>query len=169
MQDIKYIGIPSQYKSMLQSIKSPIIQKIYSNFDFLYFDFLYYIKDEKNSNCKLIINFLYDFLKKFKFITYYFDDLSNNKDSLSQKKHDSNEKEIKNSYSDIANVYICIESNFIIIEQISISIFTEIIDKLDEHQISKININFYFNNNIKTINEIYINEEIQKFCSFFFQ
>lgn len=47
MQDIKYIGIPSQYKSMLQSIKSPIIQKIYSNFDFLYFDFLYYIKDKK--------------------------------------------------------------------------------------------------------------------------
>lgn len=125
--------IPEQYKSMKHLIKPILMQKIYSKFSFLYF------LSTKINDIILIKKFLYDYLKKYKFITYKILDLPN--------------KDNSNDY--YVDITICIEGQCLIIEQIQHRIISEIIHDL-EKQISIINVN---------TNDSNFHDEIHNFCS----
>ena len=127
--------IPEQSKSMKHLIKPIPMQKIYSKFSFLYFLSI------QINDIILIKNFLYDYLKKYKFITYKIFDLPN--------------KDNSNDY--YVDITICIEGQCLIIEQIQHRIISEIIRDL-EKQISIINVN---------TNDLNIHDEIHNFCSKF--
>ena len=133
--------------------------EFYSNFDFLYFPFLFYIDDEKNPNIELIQDFLFDFLKKFKFITYYFVNIS----KLNNYLESETIKPYKSFPLSTIDIFICVESNFLIIEQISAYVIFTIIENLKDHQISMINASIFYQN----IEESNIKEEIKSFLSFF--
>lgn len=71
-QRISFQEIPQRYNALLNQIQNVIIQKFYSKISFLYYPYMLLIqnKEENNTNQNLINDHLFDFLTKYKFITY---------------------------------------------------------------------------------------------------
>ncbi|KAK8840395.1 hypothetical protein M9Y10_030956 [Tritrichomonas musculus] len=117
-------------------------------------------EEQSNDNKAYIQNYLLDYLKNYKFITYQFRDINFNDEILIQ-----NDKINYNSH--LINTIICIEKECIIIEQINISLITHIIETLKKQHLSIINVNNK-KGNLK-YDDISIIDETCKFCESFVQ
>lgn len=140
--------LPEEFKQKKNEISNLILKKLYSE-DF--FSFLYF-KSNQNQNDDEEKAFLLDYFKKFKFITYQIDRISNE------------EKEI-------VNTTICIEGKCIIIEKISKN---KIISILKETQSSLIDVASNCSTDLdgSLIRQhswkLNINEEMTNFHKYFF-
>lgn len=164
MQEIKFNDIPQQYQLQKSMIQDLDIKNIYSKFDFFHMNLIIY-DNESNffDETKIIIeNYLLNYLKRFKFISYDFTNISEimNNPELSLKCN-------SNFSSKIVDVIICVESKCLIIERIDNDIFNNLMNNLTKSGIKVIKAsNKAFNDNKDESNEI--REEIRN-CFEFFQ
>ena len=154
MGQITFINIPAKYETEKNSIHDKALSNYYSLFTFLYLPIS--LNTNKNhffeeENDKLEI-FLCDYIKKFKFFTYdiSIDEINPNEENLLDKKVDA---------------IICVENECIIIDKINEDIFLRVLNELKKEQISMISTDL--RSQLKDINEINSNEEVNSFCNYF--
>lgn len=153
MQNLSFSCIPPHYESLKKQISNNIIRKIYDQFQFLYYQNAADL-DNEESNVeyeKNIQDFLFQFFKDFKFITY------------------SIKTQNSNNNLQISDVFICAEKNFVILENISITLFNEIVNRIKNQRISIIKVIQCLKNheNIEEEEENETKEEILNFCQRF--
>lgn len=130
--------IPSSYQTKINQIQNKTIQKIYSNFDFLYY------KDcDQNQNG--LENNIFDFLKGFKFITC----------------------ELTNLSGKYIDAIFCVEGKCLIIESIEINKIKTITKIVKENGSSIINVSCLNTNSDENSINNEIKEEINNFCKKF--
>lgn len=151
MSDIFFKNIPEQYKSYIDNIQNTVIKKIYSKFSFLIL--------EKQSNNDKTESYLLNYLKNYKFATYYLTKANNHNEHVQTKKSDQNSC-FENQETD---AIIAIEDKCLIIEQINPFLINNIITTLQTQQIIILNTRMTTNSNKESI------EEIDNFCSSFDQ
>ena len=140
-----FIKMPYQYESMKMKIKNNVFRKLYSNFNFLYFPYGFF--NQNNDQTNQIIDFLFSYLKEYKFISYCITTAN------------------KNAF--IGDVVICAETICVMIEKTNIEVMNELIKKLKDEKI------FIIDSNIENVNERIIDDEnlskleIKNFCSHF--
>ena len=158
MNTLCFAEIPQKYELEIQNISDKVIQNLYSKFSYLYFrSFLVNYKDDtKNDDKEISIEpFIYNFLKDYKFITYYLID-----------KHESQNNPIipSNSSSHPIDIVFCVEQKCLIIKKIKISTIIKIINKLKSTQISIINVNDNSSIFTKDLIETETLDYIDNFC-----
>ena len=125
---IQFQEFPLLFRAMKEQIKDKVIQKIYSNFNFLYFP--YFLNESENdveSNFLMIYphyieEYIFYYLGKYKFISYQI---------FKTGQHISNEdKNCEKLFPQKVFVVLCVESKCLIIEKIDFSCINKIIEKL---------------------------------------
>ena len=160
MQEISFKDIPKSYELIRKQIKSKILNDIYSNFQFLYFNVteVMDVKDKEEffqTNCNFSV-FLSNFLKDFQFITFNFHNI------IIKSEKDSNDD--RKLFFSTTNIVVCIENKCIIIDQISNSEINKIIQNLRKDGISILNVGTKKSIIIEE-NQSY--EEVNNFCLYF--
>ena len=159
MQTFQFSSIPQNYKSPIQDF---LLKKIYSQTTFLYFTFSNENQANINSdtqNMNTYVEYFFDYLQCFKFITFQISDTKNMNSNYDASKQ-------------IINVSVCFEGKCLIIERIYIDLFKKIIEKLKKAKISMINYSLNYDiieKEEEDYNEIYANEEVSNFCDNFVQ
>lgn len=134
-----------QVMNIIKHVPNLLLQKIYSQFKFLNFKMSISnnveIKTNDNTDYfKRIEDFLYNYLRNFKFIVYF-----------------ENVGQINNSKKDDLSIkleaILCLEKECIIIENIPKFTITKIIDKLENQRVSLIKINTALKNTTEIIEE----------------
>lgn len=129
-KEICFLEIPQEFMDQIDQIADNVIKSLYSKFNFKYF---HYITDNKQiiDFQSLIENFLFDYLIKFKFIVYNFE-------NSSHKLGNSFSKDSTNS--DTVDVIIFLENECIIVDRIKKITINQIFNKLKEHKILFLNV-----------------------------
>ena len=164
MQEIDFQNIPDQYEASKDHIYVSAITNLYHNFKFLYLqvDSFHQIPQYQVS----VIDFLFDYLKKYKFIVYHFFNSHNSNQVLQIKQLFHKINIIRDNSKPQANCIICVEGKCLIIEQINYLLINEIFTKLIEMKIAVLNVtNSEINNG--TGEEIKAKQEIESFLSNF--
>ncbi|KAK8837043.1 hypothetical protein M9Y10_037089 [Tritrichomonas musculus] len=118
MQEIAFTRIPDEDEILLDSIDDAILDKIYSQFDFLYFN----SSDSYDPN--QIGNYLHDYLYQFKFITYQI----------------TARKENQNDNLENVDIILCVEGKCLIIKNINIQVIDSVILRLKTKNLSILNL-----------------------------
>lgn len=143
MDYLSFKEIPQENKSTIDFIENEVIIKLYSKFDFLYFHEV--IADHENEKQDLIQNFIFNYLKNYKFITYQIHD---------------------NLHINLINAIFCVEGTCLIISEINITILLNLISDLKKEGISIL----YFRNEFQKIEDFVedekFHEEVKSFCSY---
>lgn len=144
---------------IINSIKSPIVQKMYSLFKFINIPFSQNDGHNESNFDNSYADILVKYLSNFKFITFQISDISeinkNNKTVI-----DSSSK----SKSQVISAIICIENECFIIEQIYFSDFSKIISILNNKSVA---LNLSIINKEESSTEMNAKLEIENFCNFF--
>ncbi|KAK8841907.1 hypothetical protein M9Y10_026859 [Tritrichomonas musculus] len=158
MNKSTFSDIPAQYTLLRNEICNNAISNIYCQFNFRY----YFGKDENDQP----FEFLFSYLKSFKFITFHFSD----KPSVFQTSGGFNSKNY------FVNIIICVEGECLIVEHVAYEPIVKLIKQLKEINISIINvstINFKLeqeqNEKERELFEEGAKEEIKSFCLHFSQ
>ena len=156
MNGILLEDLPDEYKLMMNKINDSTIKRIYTNFNFLYFNLSPDKINDKDINMNIFEVFLLEYLNKFKFITYH---ISNSYPrSQYPIKEDKTDFQTKLNANKV-NVIICIEKECIIIEQINASLFSQIMNQLKSNKFPEIISNCENETSFKE-NEIIANTDI---------
>ena len=143
MDSLSFKEIPQENKSTINFIVNETIIKLYSKFDFLYFHEI--IADHENEKQDVIQNFIFNYLKNYKFITYQIHE---------------------NPHINLINAIFCVEGTCLIISEINITILLNLISYLKKEGISIL----YFRNEFQKIEGFVedekFHEEIKSFCSY---
>lgn len=161
IQDLSFIHIPENYISFGNQISDCVLKRMYSKFNISYLP-----HSNFNGNMNKIENYLFNYFKDFKFITYQF---TNSDETFINKEKASSCFEINNNLQNQkVNIVFCVEGKCNIIEKIEFPIIKTIINKLKEQniQLTNVSINFEkFQKNTKdeynALEEIIINNFIE--------
>lgn len=139
MQQFSFHDISKQCNDILKNVSDPVIQKLYSKFNFFY-THCYFKSHKKN----IVKDYLLHYLKEYKFMTYQYHSESIFKDfNFSQ----ANQEITNNSLAKNVNAVLCVENNCLLIEQINENLIDEI---LVETKSSLINVNINKKDEIST-------------------
>ena len=168
MQTYHFFDIPDCARTLLNQINDQAIKKVYSIFTYLYFPFRSIIQNDANkrNNCnyqdrsKEIEQFLINYLKDFKFLTYKISKI----EGLSLFNLNSIENDNDNFHSQNYEAIICIENKCIVIDEIDFTTINGLFEELKRKDISLINYSFDSQNSKEMIDK---KEEITNFCDNF--
>ena len=169
MKKTFFSNLPEQCELLKNQIEGETFTKIYSELNFLYFQFPVLnqaiSEDEKNAVFDNIKSKLSKFLSSFRFFTFYITNINDPTKGLLTNLKSNNDKDYlqlnPKSYTQSVNVIISSEKNCLIIENIPTSFFLSIIKTLEKIEISTISVTS------DDPTEIQTKYEITSFCDHF--
>lgn len=171
MANTHFLDIPERYELLRYSIQDTDIDQIYSNINFLLYPYNLIQKSENLGfeNQNAAERYLFEYLSNFKFITFnFYYEINNESNQKSLKKENKNNFQIDyNSETQISNAVFCFEKSCIIIKRVYVKFIRNIIEKLEEKQISIINTNQKIANLNKSNEKSQLDMEINSFCDYF--